>query len=360
MILFDSHLDLAWNALEWNRDLSLPVAEIRRREREQGLTSKGCGANTVSYPELRRGKVAVFLATLLARLVRPDLSPPLQRYATMEAAYGAARGQLAYYRALEAQGLFRFLGDVPTLEARRLRLAEPGGWPGTAGVHREHGRCRPHSDAGPGRRMVAGRSARHWSSPLWDQSLRPRHQHTRRPVSSGTTAAPGDGCVGMILDITHLSDQAFTEAMDIYGGPVLASHHNCRSLVPDQRQISDEQIRQLVARGGVIGVAFDAWMLHPGWVRDQTTPQEAGVTLETVVRHIDHICQLTGNALHVGIGSDLDGGFGREQAPADLDTIVDLQRLPDLLRKRGYDTAAIEGIMYSNWLRFFKEAWSDR
>ena len=164
----------------------------------------------------------------------------------------------------------------------------------------------------------------------------------------------------MILDITHISDQAFTEAMDIYGGPVLASHHNCRSLVPDQRQISDEQIRQLVARGGVIGVAFDAWMLHPGWVRDQTTPQEAGVTLETVVRHIDHICQLTGNALHVGIGSDLDGGFGREQAPADLDTIVDLQRLPDLLRKRGYDTAAIEGIMYSNWLRFFKEAWSDR
>ena len=360
MILFDSHLDLAWNALEWNRDLSLPVAEIRRREREQGLTSKGCGANTVSYPELRRGKVAVFLATLLARLVRPDLSPPLQRYATMEAAYGAARGQLAYYRALEAQGLFRFLGDVPTLEAHvRAWLSQEDGQEPLGFIVSMEG-------ADP---ILTPDQVEEW----WQAGLRvigPAH-YGISPYAHGTSTLgglfpPGRPLlremerVGMILDIAHLSDQAFTEAMDIYGGPVLASHHNCRSLVPDQRQISDEQIRQLVARGGVIGVAFDAWMLHPGWVRDQTTPQEAGVTLETVVRHIDHICQLTGNALHVGIGSDLDGGFGREQAPADLDTIVDLQRLPDLLRKRGYDTAAIEGIMYSNWLRFFKEAWSDR
>ena len=93
MIIFDSHLDLAWNAIDWNRDLLQPVAEIRRRE--QGMTDKGRGCNTVSFPELRRGKVAIFIATLLARLVRPHSIPAIQRYSSMEAAYAAAHGQLA-------------------------------------------------------------------------------------------------------------------------------------------------------------------------------------------------------------------------------------------------------------------------
>lgn len=120
--------------------------------------------------------------------------------------------------------------------------------------------------------------------------------------------------------------------LDVYGGPVLASHHNCRALVPDQRQLTDDQIKRLVGRGAVIGAAMDDWMLVPGWVRGQTTPQETGVSLATVADHIDHVCQLAGDARHAAIGTDLDGGFGREQSPTDLDTIADLQRLPDLLR----------------------------
>jgi membrane dipeptidase len=164
--------------------------------------------------------------------------------------------------------------------------------------------------------------------------------------------------VGMILDVTHLSDQCFDEAMDLYGGPVLASHHNCRALVPDQRQLTDDQIKRLIARGAVIGTALDDWMLVPGWVRGKTMPQEAGVTLATAVDHIDRVCQLAGDARHAAIGTDLDGGFGREQSPTDLDTIADLQRLPELLRGRGYDAAAAEGIMYGNWVRFFREAWT--
>src|SRR6516164_4900966 len=97
MLIFDAHLDLAWNALDWNRDLMLPVAEIRRRE--QGMTDKARGGNTVSFPALRQGQVGLFIATLLARLLRPNLMPAIQRYETMEAAYAAAYGQLAYYRA---------------------------------------------------------------------------------------------------------------------------------------------------------------------------------------------------------------------------------------------------------------------
>ena len=134
--------------------------------------------------------------------------------------------------------------------------------------------------------------------------------------------------VGMILDVTHLSDLCFDEALDMLRGPVLASHHNCRALVPDQRQLTDEQIRRLVGRGAVIGTALDAWMLHPGWVRGQTQPEEAGVNLERMVDHIDRVCQLAGNARHAALGTDLDGGFGREQSPHDLDTIADLQRCP--------------------------------
>src|SRR5712691_8499694 len=103
MIIFDAHLDLAWNALDWNRDLRLPVAEIRKRE--EGQTFKGRGCNTVSFPELRRGKVGVFIATLLARLLRVGAMPAIQRFTTMESAYATAYGQLAYYRALEQQGV---------------------------------------------------------------------------------------------------------------------------------------------------------------------------------------------------------------------------------------------------------------
>jgi membrane dipeptidase len=163
--------------------------------------------------------------------------------------------------------------------------------------------------------------------------------------------------IGMILDVTHLADRSFAEALDLFGGPVLASHHNCRALVPDQRQLSDQQIKRLVDRGAVIGAALDCWMLTPGWVRGQTMPEQANVRLESVVDHIDHVCQLAGNARHAAIGSDLDGGFGKEQSPRDLDTIADLQRLRPLLANRGYPAEDIEGIMYKNWVRFFSDAW---
>jgi membrane dipeptidase len=158
--------------------------------------------------------------------------------------------------------------------------------------------------------------------------------------------------LGFILDVTHLNDQCFWEALDIFSGPVWASHQNCRVLVPHMRQFSDEQIKALIARGAVIGAALDAWMLVPGWVRGKTTPRSAGVTLETVVNHIDHVCQLAGNERHIGIGSDLDGAFGCEQTPADLDTISDLARLPETLERRGYQPNEIQGILRGNFIHF--------
>jgi membrane dipeptidase len=161
--------------------------------------------------------------------------------------------------------------------------------------------------------------------------------------------------LGIVLDATHLTDEAFWEALDLFDGPVWASHNNCRALVPGDRQFSDRQIRALIERDAVIGVAFDAWMMHPGWVRGETTPEEVGLKLERIVEHIDHICQLAGNARHCGIGSDLDGGFGREQCPADLNSIADLQRLATILDDRGYAPEDVQAIMHGNWIRRLDE-----
>jgi membrane dipeptidase len=358
MLIFDAHLDLAWNALDWNRDLLLPVAEIRRREEEQHMTDKGRACNTVSFPELRRGKVAIFIATLLARLLRPGAMPAIQRYASMEAAYAAAHGQLAYYRALEQHGVLRWIKDWPGLEAhvRTWEANEDGSQP--------LGFILSMEGADP---VLSPEQVEEW----WQAGLRiigPAH-YGLSPYAHGTGTEgglfpPGRPLlremerVGMILDVTHLADESFDEALEVYGGPVLASHHNCRALVPNQRQLTDEQICRLVSRGAVIGTALDTWMLYPGWVRGVTQAEEAGVRLETMVEHIDRVCQLAGNAHNAAIGTDLDGGFGREQSPCDLDTIADLQRLPDLLGRRGYDAQAAAGILYGNWVRFFHDAWT--
>jgi membrane dipeptidase len=163
----------------------------------------------------------------------------------------------------------------------------------------------------------------------------------------------------MILDATHLCDDAFWQSMDHFGGAVWASHNNVRSLVNHNRQFSDEQLKELIKRGAVIGMALDAWMMVPGWQRGTSTPKEMGVTLETSINHLDHICQLAGNTMHVGIGSDLDGAFGTEQCPYDIETIADLQKYPTLLSKRGYTSTDIENILHGNWLRFLKNAWKD-
>src|SRR5438093_4441897 len=174
--------------------------------------------------------------------------------------------------------------------------------------------------------------------------------------SKGRELLKSMGRLGIILDATHLCDDCFWEALELFHGPIWASHQNCRALVPHNRQHSDEQIKALIARGAIMGAALDAWMLVPGWVRRQTTPQSAGLKLERIIEHIDHVCQLAGNARHSGIGSDLDGAFGREQTPADLDTIADLARIPKMLAARGYTAGDVEGIMQANFIRFLRES----
>ena len=351
MIIIDAHLDLAWNALNWNRDLTQPIARIRGLETQPKEEHRG--GNTVSFPEMREGEVAICLATLLARA--SGLGEDKLDYRSREIASAMARGQLAYYRIMESKGSLRMLRCWQDVEAH-LR-----DW-GSAGTHSPPlGFILSMEGADP---ILSPADVAGW----WDDGLRvvgPAHYGVSAyahgtGVSGGLTLQGADllkamDDVGMILDVTHLADESFWEALEIFKGPVLASHNNCRSLVPGERQFSDEQIRCLIQREAVIGVALDSWMLFPGY--DPGKTPNSLVSLEAVVDHIDHICQLAGSALHAAIGSDLDGGFGTEQSPHDLDTIADLQKVPAKLRKRGYAESDIEAIMYGNWLRFFREAW---
>jgi membrane dipeptidase len=355
-LIADAHLDLAWNAIDWNRDLQLPVEEIRRREIENKLNGKGRGVNTVAFPDLRRGRVGLFIATLLARLHRPGMMPAFQRYDNMNVAYAATMGQLHYYKALEEQGVLRWIKNSGTL------VEHVKAWTEGNADHEPLGFILSMEGADP---VLSPEQLGEWYA-AGLRIIGPAHYGVS-PYAHGTGTEGGlfpqgpallkeMSRLGIILDVTHLSDQGFFEALDTYQGPVLASHHNCRALVPDQRQLADEHIKMLIQRGAVIGAAMDDWMLVPGWVRGETTPEKTGVCLNTVVDHVDRVCQLAGNARHAALGTDLDGGFGKEQSPVDLDTIADLQKFPDLLRKRGYSEADVAAIMYGNWVRFFRDA----
>jgi membrane dipeptidase len=340
------------NALNWNRDLKKSVHEIR--EYEAGMTQKGRAGGTVAFPDMRRGDMGVCSATLLAR-ENPNVRDSRIDYSAPEMAYGFAMGCLAYYRQLAAEGVCRILADWPAVE-RQVKEWE---------ADREHtplGFVISMEGADP---IVAPEQVPQW----YDDGLRIVslvHYGVSRYAHG--TGAPGGltplgkpmlqalEAAGMILDVTHLADESFFQALEIFHGPILASHNNCRALVPGDRQFTDEQIRLIVERDGVIGAAFDNWMLRPDYVKGQTPRDLIGI--EDVVDHIDHVCQIAGNAKHIAIGTDLDGGYGIEQSPRDLDTIADLQKIPDMLRARGYAEEDVRGVMSGNWLRLLRRAWA--
>lgn len=355
MFNIDAHLDLSMNALEWNRDLKLPVGQIN--EREAGLTDKpDRGLATVSLPELRRGSIGLVVATQIGRYVAPG--NPLPGWHSPEQAWAQTQGQLAWYKAMEEAGEMVQISNRAELEAH-IGLWQDG----TDITHKPIGYIL--SLEGADSLISVAHTARAYHYGL--RAIGPAHYGPGR-YAQGTDATGGFTPAGrellsemerlnIILDATHLCDDSFWEAMHLFNGPVWASHNNCRALVPHNRQFSDEQLKALFNRDAVIGVALDAWMMVPGWVRGVSTPREMNCNLEKAVDHIDHICQLAGNTRHIGIGTDLDGAFGREQCPYDLETIADLQLLPQLLSKRGYQPADIEALMHGNWLAFLRRVW---
>ena len=342
--------------MEWNRDLRLSVAQLRALE--AGMKDmKGRASGTVAFPDMRRGHVGLCVATQLAGCMKPR--GPVACWESPPQAWAMTQAQLAWYRVMEECGEMRQIRNRAQLEEHLALWADPA-----AAAARGEAIGYVLSLEGADSMVTLSYLERAWNDGL--RAIGPSHYGEGRYAmghdrTGGLKPAGRDlvremDRLGMILDVTHLSDDSFWEALELFQGPVWASHSNCRSVVPDPRQFSDEQIRALIERGAVLGAVFDTWMMIPGWVRGQTTPEQTGVKIAHIVEHIDHICQLAGNARHCGIGSDLDGGFGKEQSPLDLDTIADLQTVAELLRGRGYSESDIEGIMSGNFLRVLRGA----
>jgi len=356
MFIVDAHLDLSMNAMEWNRDLRLSIDEIRRKE--TGMTDKpDRGNSTVCLPELRKGNIGLVVATQIARYVGPG--NPLPGWNSPEQAWAQAQAQFAWYKAMEEQGEM-----VQIKNLRQLNIHSDIWNDGDPNEHKPVGYIL--SLEGADSLITVKHLERAYEYGL--RAVGPAHYGPGR-YANGTNAKGEMGQEGLallkkmeelniILDATHLCDDAFWQAMDHFHGHVWASHNMCRSIVNHNRQFSDEMIKVLIERGAVIGAAFDAWMIVPGWEKGKSQPKELNCNIEKIIDHIDHICQLAGNALHIGIGSDLDGAFGKEQCPYDIETIADLQTIPSLLKKRGYADSDVENIMHKNWINFLRKAWS--
>ena len=348
MFIVDAHLDLAMNAMEWNRDLTKSISEINKREKN--LTDKPDRGNaTVCFNELRKGNIGLVFATQIARFVK--LGSEIPGWNSPQQAWAQTQAQLAWYNEMIAVGEMRMITTKKDLwEHIQLwkndtdKTKKPIGF--------------ILSLEGADSLVALSYLEKSYKSGL--RVVGPAHYREGR-YANGTDASgkmKKNGIallkemerLNIILDVTHLCDVAFWQALDNFSGTIWASHNNCREIVNHNRQFSDEQLKAVINRGGVIGVALDAWMMVPNWIRGESNSRKKKCNLEIAVNNIDHICQLAGNTNHAGIGSDLDGAFGREQCPYDLKTIADLQKLIPILEKRGYKTFDIEHIMHQNWI----------
>ncbi len=366
MFTIDAHLDLATNALSLNRDLKKTVKEIREKERFLELhDTADRGNGSVTLPELRKGGVGLVVATIISRFSevgRPLPSLKLVGWHSPEQAYAFAQGQLAWYRVMEEQGEMVQITNIQQLDAH-VKLWQDDTTPnekkpigyilsleGADSVidfkylekYVEDGlRAIGPAHFGPGRYAPGTHSDGGGLTSIGKELLREMDRHK------------------LILDVTHLTDKGFFEAMDIFQGTVWASHQNCRAVVPGERQFSDDQLKVLIERGAVLGGALDNWMLIADYDLDKKEdPKNLGVNMEKLVDHFDHICQLAGNSDQIAFGTDLDGLFGTEQMPHDMDTIADLPKYEGILAKRGYSPSDIEKVFHGNWLRLLRKAWS--
>ncbi|MDR0537402.1 MAG: membrane dipeptidase [Tannerellaceae bacterium] len=357
--IVDAHLDLSMNALEWNRDLRQPIHEINRRE--EGLTDKpDRGHATVSFDELRKGNIGLVVATQIARYVAPDSALP--GWHSPEQAWAQTQGQLAWYKAMEEDGQLVMITNRDELDTHIEQ------WTAAPANNSEAAAPKPvgYILSLEGADSIITLSHLERAREYGLRAVGPAH-YGRGRYANGTDSSGrlnNDGLallkkmeeMNMILDVTHLNDDAFYHALEIYSGPIWASHNNCRVFVNHNRQFSDDMIKQLIAHQAVIGIALDAWMMVPDWIRGQSTPKAMNCSLEIMADNIDHICHLSGNTRHVAIGSDLDGAFGTEQCPYDIKTIADIQKIFPILERRGYSRADIENIAGRNWINFLRNA----
>ena len=324
-MIVDAHLDLSYNALR-GRDVLRPAAE-------QPPESEGDIA-TVGLPDLLAGGVRLVCATLFCE-PSIDGNPG---YSTSQEAHDDALRHLDWYE--------RDWRDQPFVRVteRESLAAPPQRPPGYVLL----------MEGADGVRTPQDLQAFH------DRGVRVIGMAWKRTRYAGGTGTPGPltpegvalvnamDALHVIHDASHLAEESFWQLMDLAGGPVIASHSNCRRIVPTDRQLSDRMIRAIVSRGGVVGINFYDKFLLP--------PEEYGkrrATLSDVVTHVEHVCDLAGSATCVGLGTDMDGGLGREQIPQEIRTSADLPRVAEALSAAGFGDQDVARVMGLNWQHFF-------
>ena len=344
-LLVDAHLDLAFNLVN-GLDLRLPLEAARVTAYGRGSAAIGM-TPMATLPALRRAGARVVFGTLF---VMPEGAPTDMQglmYGTPDAAHAQGWAQLQAYHALAAEGEITLVGN-------RAALAAAVAVPTT-----------PHYPIGVVPLMEGADPIRNLDElPAWYAAgLRLVGPAWGRTRYAGGTLAPGPLTAagrdlvaalaghGLALDVSHLAEASFWEALELHGGAVCASHANCRQFVPTDRHLSDDMLRALFERGAVVGVVVFNKFLRHEW--DKGHPKHA-VTLADAVRHIEHMCELAGNTTQVGIGSDIDGGFGVEGTPAELGDYGDLPRIGVALRDAGWQPEAINGVLGGNWLRWLE------
>ena len=356
MLIVDSHQDLAWNMLSFGRDYTRSVEETRRLE-AGGQTPLHNGDSLLGWPEYQLGQVAIVFATLFAAPLRHKLGDwDTLTYANTNQAHSSYKAQLDAYHQLvdEHPDKFQLVQTLQDLEKVLVdwEQVEDGDHPvglvilmeGAEGVRQP---AELEEWWGRGVRLIG---------PAWAGTR--FCGGTREPgplTSEGYALLEGMSAFGFTLDLTHMDEQAVLQALDVYPGAMVATHSNPHALLKDaeiNRFLSDRVLQGLIERDGIVGIPPFNKFLHWDWTSSEG--REA-ITLELVVDHIDYICQLAGDAKHVGIGTDFDGGFGLQSVPVEINTIADLQKLVPLLRKRGYTESDITAIMGENWLSLLKE-----
>ena len=355
--IIDANLDLAMNAIEWNRDLRRLLAEIRQREMHM-KDKPDRGRGTVCLPELRKGRVGLVVATQLARYTPPGSHLP--GWSSPQQAWAMTQAQLCWYREMVKLGEMVQITDLQGLD-RHLTLwdddaVEDGQKPigfilSLEGADSLVDISYLHTAYAYGLRAVG---LSHFGAGRYAPGTKMEGPLT----PAGVELLKEMDALKLILDVTHLTDEGFLQVMDLYQGPVWASHHNVRKIVPHQRQLTDEQIKLLIGRGAVIGGMLDCWAMDIRFIDTVSDPWQLNIRMENLVDHWDHICQMAGNSHHVAIGSDLDGIFGTEQSPWDLNSIADLVKYQEILSRRGYSQEDIENLFYKNWIRCLRKAWS--
>jgi membrane dipeptidase len=342
-LIVDAHQDIAYNALALGRDFRASSFEKRARE---GAGPQG-GSAMLGLPDALRGNVRVIFATIYVSPASAASTHPGRSYSTPQEAEAQAQEQLAYYESLAMDSRIELITTRADLE-RVVSSPEP-----------RVGLVLLMEGADP---IVHPQDAKAWFNsgvrivgPAWHRTRYAGGTGAPGPLTDlGRDLMPELAREGFILDTTHLSEASFFEALDLFEGPVIASHSNARALVPTDRHLSDEMVRALAARDGVIGTVLYNEFLRHDW-RKSGARKEL-VTLATVTDEIKYVCDLAGDARHVGIGTDFDGGFGSESTPKEIDTVADLEKLAVALSSAHFKDQEVESILSGNWMRVLRRA----